>query len=79
MEFQISDFNNYFRVGAGFKQTPLHVELQGKLQTWIYDVAHAHKNAPEWKEDWKHPDWVNRAWEDLDKYNAKKIKKAPVL
>jgi hypothetical protein len=76
---QIANFNNYLRVGEGFRKTPLYVEFQGKLQDWVEDVKHAYNLAPEWNEDWKHPDWINKAWEDLDKLKGSPTKNHPVL
>jgi len=76
---QIADFNDYYLVGKGFQKTILYVEFQRKLKKWIEEVVLAYNHAPSWDVSWKHPDWINKAWEDLDKLNNLKTKNQPVL
>ena len=78
-EIQNKPFNDYYRVGKGFIDSPLHSDFQHELQKWIHDVAHAYNNAPDFNEDWRLPDWINKPWEDLSKYHTKQHKKSPSL
>ena len=75
---QIFDCNNFNRVGA-VKQSPLYIEFQGMLQKWVEDVAIAYNNVPEWNDAWKHADWINKSWVDLDRLNSSSSKKPPTL
>jgi hypothetical protein len=76
---QISDFNKYSRLGIDTSPTPLFVEFQDNLILWIKSVAHAYTNAPDWNEEWKNPDWINKSWENIDRLSGTSSKKPPIL
>jgi len=57
------DFN---RVGPGVMQTNLYIDLQGKLQDWIYDVAEALKQAPPFNDNWMTDEWVEIPFSKLN-------------
>ena len=57
-ELQISDFNEFYRVGAGVESTDLYVRLQDKLLVWIESVAKAINRAPDWNPDWLTDEWL---------------------
>ena len=78
-ELQIADFNNYHRIGPGFPYTPLYIEMQGKLQSWINDVAYAHKNAPDWNAEWLDRKWVEQSFLNLDKLDSGQSLTPPTL
>ncbi len=77
--FQIEHFNDYFRIGPGFEKTIRHVDMQEKLLDWVNEVANAHRNAPEWNDEWLHPDWFSNAWQNLDELNSSIPKTPPTL
>jgi TIR domain len=70
------DFN---RVGPGVKQTNLYIDLQGKLQTWVYDVAYALGNAPNFDSQWMNEDWVEKAFDKLKTEKLPTIINPPTL
>jgi hypothetical protein len=57
-DLQIFDCIDYNRVGEGMKKTERYIELQGKLQEWIYHVATAFEKAPVFNETWMNEEWV---------------------
>ena len=76
---QISDFNKFLRIGLESSPTPLFIEFQDHLIDWINSVAHAYNNAPEWNDEWKTDEWIEKSWEDLDKLKSIASKKPPAL
>jgi hypothetical protein len=74
---QIADFNKFSRLGL--EKTPLYTDFQEHLLAWMPNVTHAYNNAPEWNNDWKHPGWIEKSWNDLDKLNSSPSKKPPTL
>lgn len=62
---QMLDLIEYNRVGGGVKQTELYINLQGKLQEWVYEVAAAINAAPQWDESWNTSDWIEKTFEGL--------------
>jgi len=59
--FQMSNFNLFSRVGLQAIKTQRFIDFQDSLLDWVESVAHAHRNAPAWDDNWKHPDWINDA------------------
>jgi hypothetical protein len=64
-ELQILNCIEFNRVGPGVKNTNLYIDLQGKLQDWVSDVAAAFDKAPDFDSQWMNEDWVEKAFRAL--------------
>ncbi len=55
---QMLDCRDLFLVGEGMKQAKSYMDLQTRLQRWVYNVAKVIKNAPEWDNQWLEKHWL---------------------
>jgi len=69
----------YNRVGAGVKQTPLYIDLQGKLQDWVNDVADAFDKTPDFNSEWMNEDWVEKPFEKMNTVKLPTVINPPTL
>jgi hypothetical protein len=74
-DLQTLDCRGFNRVGDGIKSTKLYIDLQGILQKWVYDVAAAVNNAPEWDAAWKSKKWLETPIKNIQPENKTKVRK----
>jgi hypothetical protein len=67
------------RVGSGVKNTSLYIELQGMLQSWVYEVAGALMRAPDFDSQWMQESWIENPFDQMQVLQLPSSIKPPVL
>lgn len=61
---QMLDCIDFNMVGPCVKQAQIYLDLQKKLQVWVYEVAKAVNSAPNFDSNWLKEEWVENPYEN---------------
>lgn len=72
-DIQYKNWQNFARVGKGFRDSPRYTDFQDKMIDWVEEVARAIENAPDWDPNWKERNWFENTVPSWSEYSKIKM------
>lgn len=78
-DIQAKIFNDYFYPSEGFNKMPIYNDFFKDMKDWVFEIAKAVNNAPEWNDEWLQPDWLDEPYNTLKAQTKSPKPHAPKL